>query len=404
MGASSLLSGRCQLLLLGQAIEASLEEDPDLTVLEDDALDVYSQTVAPPSPSSPRSTAGGGGAGGMGGIRGVGIGVGVGVGGVGTGGARGRLKPPGVSQPMRAIHYSRVPVPCFSCAGLVRPHPRPKSSPRRAKARTKAKPAVAGMSSGPRFAAADENRWAWASSLGSGGGVDSVPGSEFGGSGDRLGHEDGYPSESDNRAPYRQRAMLSLGSSSVGARTVRFSALLEAFSRRGRPERGMEDLRLQPVVPGDGRQELAAIDDIHASLARSWRVQAGGGRRVDSREHEPSDAREASGGVLGGNASTRKEAFAVSEIGLRTSTAKRNHWVIGRQVEGSRVGMGRVATVSGEQGSSGAEHGDVDGSSLGELYAMVVDAPIVSVGDARAAAERIFLRVTGGVEGDVRAR
>ncbi|CAN0130084.1 unnamed protein product [Ectocarpus fasciculatus] len=92
-----------------------------------------------------------------------------------------------------------------------------------------------------------------------------------------------------------------------------------------------------------GEQELSVLDDVHACLA---------------------------GGDGGGGTGRSAASSAAREIGLRTSMSKGNRWVIGRR-------------LAGESGSGGR-------SRLGhEVYA-TIEAPVLSVGDARAAARRVY--------------
>ncbi|CAN0356190.1 unnamed protein product [Ectocarpus sp. 13 AM-2016] len=91
-----------------------------------------------------------------------------------------------------------------------------------------------------------------------------------------------------------------------------------------------------------GEQELSVLDEIHACLTRG-----------------------------DGDGTGRSAASpAAREIGIRKSMSKGNRWVIGRRFAGESSGGGR--------------------SRLGhEVYA-TIEAPVLSVGDARAAASRVF--------------
>lgn len=129
-----------------------------------------------------------------------------------------------------------------------------------------------------------------------------------------------------------------------------FVALIQAFGHKGRPDIGVEETRRRGL---GGEQELAAFDDTHARF---------------------------------------KLQPAARELGIRTSMSKGHRWVIGRALRAS--GGGSSCEVIG-----------------GEMYA-TIEAPVSSIGDARAAAGRIFSGIgcdgsnttTGASDGAQRSR
>lgn len=126
-------------------------------------------------------------------------------------------------------------------------------------------------------------------------------------------------------------------------------ALMEAFGRRGRADLGVEQMRRR----GDGGA-VAAFDDLHARFKRQ--PAAGNGR--------PSE-------------SVAPPSFGTRELGLRTSMPKGNRWLIGQR----RLEAGQRLESDGGLGG-------------GEVYASI-EAPVLSVGDARAAAGKAFAGIAG---------
>ena len=102
--------------------------------------------------------------------------------------------------------------------------------------------------------------------------------------------------------------------------------------------------------------------------------------------------------------------FSAEEVGLRTPTPQGNRWVIGRRVGdggegkggrgsaeagGGRLGVGKAAGGGGGWGGGGASARD-NGTGAGAVYT-TLEGAILSVGDARVAAGKLFSDVgTGG--------
>lgn len=452
-------------------MQSCLAEDPDLAVLEDDALDLYSQTVTPDPPPKPLPTISGA----FGGFRGGGsvkqknsFAAGF--------ASPAHLPPP---PPLRAVQYRHCPVPCFYGVGLVRPPPY--GTPPPAPTPSASMPMQMRPDSGPSAAAA----------AGAVPSTFALPGhvTESVGPSDRDNFLDpaaifhqalGVTAETtrttvrcrdggsgcwrDANVAGAEGAKKHGGMASsvpVGGRNGRrqrpwagggrgcdegFKALVEAFSRRGRPDVGVEDLRMQRLL-GKGHQQLAALDDIHASLRDpesyrdAFRGGSGGGSGLQVKncfcnglnESGENGGREGVVGVTGKNcddgvlstvaASSEQGEREVEqesgveakqqqqqqrqqfeegeqenedqssktlnnngtyrqrnpppppeEIGIRTSMSKGNRWIIGRRVTPGQGGGG------------------------GELLA-IIEAPILSVGDARAAVKRRFVGAGGGGSG-----
>lgn len=343
------------------AIEKSLAEDPDLAILEDDALDLYSQQTMTQSTAATYRNS-------WARKEGDGRGTAFGAGSSSRGGRKKQRSPVG-AQPLRAIHYSRSPVPCFMGEGIV------------------LRPADVAVSRN-------------SSSSSPPGAVDVLGRCSPVGVREKTDRECSCVACGEGRNGGRSLLVVGCGGWEHGEDEKNqgqgFQALIEAFARRGRPERGIEKLiqRIRTTAGGgEGEgQQLAALDDIHASLlvGKPGEVSVAEGGRYSSITSDDNEGcwrggrgRGSSVEVVGSDC-----CHAVNEIGIRTSMSKGNRWVIGRRVEEER-GNGTKETVDKSQ----ADDGGVAGS--GELYA-IVDAPILSIGDARAAAERMFSRVGNG--------
>lgn len=464
-----------QLMALGETLQSCLAEDPDLAVLEDDALDLYSQTVTPDPAPKPLPTIGGA----FGGFRGGGGSVKQTNSSAAGFASPGHLPP---QPPLRAVQHRHSPVPCFYGVGLVRPplHDAPPPTP----APSASTPMQTRPDSGASAAAAAADAVPSPSAL---------PGhvAESAGPSDRDDFLDpaavfhralSVTTETtktavgcrDEESSGGRDANVAGGEGArrhggvvscvpVGGRIGRrqrpwagagtgcgegFKALMEAFSRRGRPDLGVEDLRMQCLL-GRGHQQLAALDDIHASLrdpgcyrkadrggsgcgsdlpeknclrnGHKGNVKNGGeeGERVDVTGHDYDDGASSTAAVTCSREGTEVEQESgvdinqqqqkqgrqqggereqehedqssktlnndgahrqwnppppPEEIGIRTSMSKGNRWIIGRRVTPGQSGGG------------------------GELLA-IIEAPILSVGDARAAVKRRFVGAGGGGSG-----
>ena len=347
-----------QLRSLGRAIETSLSEDPDLAVLEDDVRDFYFQSVAV----------------------------------VGVGGGSERQQShhhihhhisqrqqqqqqqqqlPLMPGPVRAVHHQTSPLPCFAGAGLVH---HPFATGHQAETSNaglvEAAPTHAYAPVGAGEQAAEYTLLATTTAVAveSGSNVDAhaeaVPSSTsgrvngggyaFGGS--TTGDSGGCSNSSSSGGgwlivgePKKLPSYGCGGRDTFGRSGCEFVALIQAFGQKGRPDLGVEGIRRRGLR---GEQELAAFDDIHSRL---------------------------------------KLQPASRELGIRTSMSKGNRWVIGRLLPSSGGGGDGSCEVVG-----------------GEMYA-TIEAPVLSVGDARAAAGRIFSGIGGdgstatGAAGDDRA-
>lgn len=282
-----------QFHLLGRAIETSLSEDPDLTVLEDDVGDFYFQSVvaagANSTPHDPRFASP-------------------------SNGLALRKQKPSKPGPVKAVYHKSCPLPCFSGTGLVHYPPRP----------TQGFIAVTGDDSNP--------------SPGPSSSSSRVEG------------------ETRHIGAGKSRGGLLIGVMAGGKR----DALVEAFGRRGRPDLGVEKMRLGR----GGGGTIAAFDDVHVRFKR-----------------QPGTTREGCG--KGGIARVAPPAFGARELGIRTSMPKGNRWVIGQRMPG--------VSQSVERDSGFRSNGDGLGD---EVYASI-EAPVLSVGDARAAARRTFSGIAG---------
>lgn len=482
-----------QLLALGDILEACLAEDPDLAVLEDDALDLYTQTVAAPTPSPTPSSWSGDGVGASEGASSAGFG--------GFRGATGRNSKPssGFSRPqppLRAVRFSPLPVSCFSGAGLVYPPtpdppapPRPSAAtvprslshhppsfPSSSAARS---PYTSGgeivvVSGGSRTVSGRLSSPSCASpggdNRGSGGGscvgdVRSFPPSPTFREGEPSGNDETGCGRSsmDGIGCGRSRGMvcsacgggvandgrcrdvfLRVGAAGLQERGGGFRALIEAFARRGRADIGVEKLRRRTGEGGE--QQLAALDDFHASLRDpahpaqdryARKISKNGSQEVmcdgdddggGGGDGDGSGGMEGNGTVSGvvlkgGSADVhttkrtcefdgraalfrQQQHKRVQEIGLRTSMSKGNRWVIGSRVPRKTgvkyAGVVDVNPTTVMQGNNHIDLGramaDIGNDGTGELH-VVVEAPILSVGDARAAAERLFLQGGDGSGG-----
>lgn len=351
----------------------SLSEDPDLAVLEDDAFDIYYETVAASaaaassareSETSSSSAVFGSGTGGLSGFV-----------------NRGRDRvtqhhrgpaPSSRFKPLSSVHYSSSPLPCFSGDGILRdvasPSPRPPGQLRASVARHGNDKRNNG--SPPAFSTVD-----LAAALG--GRLSTAPPpdpqtniGDVGDGGIGLGHNEGLRQGLDLRG------------------SQNFDALMGAFGRRGRADRGVGRWT------GTGI-EVGVIDDMHARLT-------GPGRRLDG----AGGRREGGGGVTirrkreGGG----RVPVGVEELGVCTSTApKEGRWVIGRRMVGGAsvngVANGTVVADDVVHGGCGVvdDSAVVDGGG-GEFY-VTIEAPVFAVGDARAAADRLASSVVGGSGG-----
>lgn len=197
-----------------------------------------------------------------------------------------------------------------------------------------------------------------------------------------------------------------------------FDPLIEAFCCRGRAGRGVDEMRLE-ARRGRGERggrggghELAVMDDMHACLREQQQ------RREGELDGGFSQENHASGG---GGRSNVARLHSTEEVGIRTSMPTVNRWVIGRRVSppgwrdsssistgnGSNAGWGIVAPAPSpspppppqpplEKGNFWGSTPGRDGarsSPGGEMYALI-EAPILSVGDARAVASRLFSGIT----------
>lgn len=526
-----------QLLNLGRAIEVSLSEDPDLAVLEDDAEDLYAQTVTGTISSSAAAGSGGGRSNGnrFGGYRG------------GSGSrdksSRDDDERPSKKQqqqqqralePLRAVVCRQSNLPWFSGAGLVAYPPPSLTAPLRQSVDVVAGPLAptggremlrAAAAAGTRTPAPDgdgsddddddvdgdkdhrpgafstatattttaresfpklsdldifdalppppppapvpssmdaaverasrDHRSSPGRTAGNVAGGGGRGGALFsasgGGEGRRRGSSQGRPEPGmllavggggDRVLP----AAAAAGKGSEGG----FGALMEAFGRRGRADRGVEELRRREG-PSGGGHELAALDDMHACLQAQGREGDGeeeeeeeeagfgceeaaredGGRRARARARGQAGATElryrSGGGRRGGMEDARRgwglsPLFGVEEMGIRTSMSKGNRWVIGKKTgPRPRVGLVREGGGSPENGTLGGDSDNdsyataavnasfpgvigsggmssCEGDDSGETYA-IVEAPILSVGDARAAANRVLLSTADGEGG-----
>lgn len=318
------------MLSLGRAIETSLSEDPDLAVLEDDVLDFYIQSVE--------------------------------VEGVGSGRERQQIhhrRPhhhsqqqlPLIPGPVRAVHHQSSPFPCFAGSVLVH-HPVPPTQaevgnanvakaasthvcvPEGAGERgtehalSASTTAVAFESSPCAGARADAASFASACANSSG---SAVGDRNTSGSRRRSSKSGGWLRVGEQNRPFDGCGVGDTSSGSGSGSGCDFVALTQVFGQKGRPDIGVKGIRRTGL---GGEQELAAFDDIHARL---------------------------------------KLQPAALELGIRTSMSKGHRWVIGRLQR----------AISGDDSSSETRQG------RGEVYA-TIEAPVLSVGDARAAAGRIF--------------
>lgn len=230
------------------------------------------------------------------------------------------------SGPVRAVHHQDSPLPCFFGTGIVRHPPVPAPA---AQLGGSALPVGAGDDSA---GAEDDNRFSVSGSSGEGpvvGRLAADVSSSGGGSSSALLLFGGRK-ESD---------VCGGDGGGIGSAGGDVGPLLDAFGRQGRADLGVEAMRRRGA---GGEQELSVLDEVHACLTRG-----------------------------DGDGTGRSAASpAAREIGIRTSMSKGNRWVIGRRLAGESGGGGR--------------------SRLGhEVYA-TIEAPILSVGDARAAASRVF--------------
>ena len=358
-----------QVLTLGSAIETSLSEDPDLSMLEDDANDLCGNQDADGS-----STVGASGNS----EKSGGSKVGGGEGGGGDGG-RGKVhsfrlkklrksrqkKPSKSGKAILALRQESSSLPTFSASGLFCCSEEEALS--RARLAMTQRPSAAACilpsahDSFPRISLSDgSDSDASPRPPGEGNATTRFSSNGCGGIVDE-GSQRGF--DSDGVAGCRTTRVGSCGrekSSSTGhfllvgageeplggeSSRGRFYALLKAFEQRARACGGVAGMRRGD--PGRAH-ELAVLDDIHASV-----------RTPLSIERLPFAFSSSS---------------CVGEIGVRTSMSTGNRWVIGRRIGGS--------TASAAKG--GAE--EIDGD---ETYA-TLEAPILSVGDARAAADSMF--------------
>lgn len=236
------------------------------------------------------------------------------------------------------------------------------------------------------------------------GALDNALGDSFDGApgGTRRGfHEKSDESVGSRGGGNSYRAgLLMVGSGrSVSGPGGGFVSLREAFGRQGRAERGIEEMRRRGTGGSgssvrDGRgHELAVLDGMHASFRVQNRHHAHVRRRQHAEAWEPSET-EVVGQDDGRSLPMMPSDRGIDEIGIRTSMMKGNRWVIGRRTD-NRGGGSHSGTDGGEDSRERGGHFDQqqyelrDDDISGELYA-TVDAPILSVGDARAAVNRLL--------------
>lgn len=315
-----------------------MSEDPDLTVLEDDVRDFYVQSLATDATTN---TGGGGG-----GERGEGTRFGRG----GSGLRRDQQQQqPLRAVPVRVVHYQSSPLPCFSGVGLVHQH---HHHPPEAPTALRAAAAVAADEGAPlvpppKLAGGAVHNGTHADADLPGG--DGPFNGSSGGGGCLVVGDWKKP-------PIPGCGGCGSGSGGRSGCGGEFVALIEAFARKGRADLGVENIRRRGG-PG-GKHELAVFDDIHARLKIRPAAAA---------------ARDSGSGGAGG---VVPAAFGARELGIRTSMSTGNRWTIGR--------------VLRAEGNDGGDSGSGCGNVLGGEVYTTIEAPIMSVGDARAASRSAF--------------
>lgn len=412
-----------QLLQFGRAIETSLSEDPDLAVLEDDANDLCGGHYGDSSTlrsSLPVDDDGG-------------VGRRFSKFGLAVRDGNSRKPPPREGhqrqrsksgKPLRAVRHMLSPLPNFSAAGLfhnsdggalVRSRRCAVERPLACLSARDSFPRVSHIevASNASLSAVGDDMANSATSgfsiSGSGEGVFVVvdgdrPPSEGGGkmSPEMRNHhclDRGFDSISSaffrrevyGDAPRSETTRRYLSSYCNGGRVVclggslgkhnplravmtgTFSPILEAFGLRGRADGGIEDMKRGG---SGGAHELAVLDDVHASVRvihpGQHTISSSGtavGAASQTRDSESVSIVEGSRAGSVEAAVVRRVDSSVREIGVRTSMSTGNRWVIGRY-----------------EGVASDSRGD-DGESV--MYA-TLEAPILSVGDARAAADSMF--------------
>lgn len=233
---------------------------------------------------------------------------------------------PSVSGPVRVVHHQSSPLPCFAGAGLVH---HPSAPSRQAEASNSS---IAGAVS-TRVGVPEEAVEGGTEDVFST--VESCPDADAradrGSTTSTRGRSSGGGSGWLMVGGQKKRSFDGCGvrDTNNNGSGYEFAALIQAFGQKGRPDIGVEGIRRRGR---GGEQELAALDDIHGRL---------------------------------------KLQPAALELGVRTPTPKGSRWVIGR--------LRRA-------GSNDGRNFDVVG---GGMYA-AFEAAVLSVGDARAAAGRIF--------------
>ncbi|CAN0182319.1 unnamed protein product [Scytosiphon promiscuus] len=280
------------LLSLGRAIETSLSEDPDLTVLEDDVGDFYVQSVAAGANSSVDS-------------RPAGLTNGHGQQHLRQ--QRQQQRRPSKPGPVQAVYHQSRPLSCFSGTGLVHFPP--------------AATAVGGLTKAAAGGGGADGQAAV-----SGGDRDATPVLPS----SRIGDASRRPGSGSPCSGLLIGGIA--GGGNISDDGCGCDALVEAFGRRGRPDLGVEQMRRG----SGGWSTVAAFDDVHARFKRQPAAVKGEGHR---------------GGVGG----VAPPSFRARELGIRTSMPKGNRWVIGQRCSGAGQRFGRDGGNGGGGGSSGDE-------------------------------------------------
>lgn len=419
-----------QLLQFGRAIETSLSEDPDLAVLEDDANDLCGGHYGDNSTLKSSSPADDGG----------GVGRNLSKFSLPVRGGNNSRKPPPrerhqrqrskSGKPLRAVRHRLSPLPNFSAAGLF--HNSDGGALARSRRCAVERP-LACLSARDSFPRVSHIEVASVSPPSAGGDdltTSATSGFPIYGSGEGVFvviDGDRPPSEGDGKmspktrnhrcldrgfdsissAFFRREVYGDCPSSETARRchssycnegrvlclggalgkdkplravmTGKFSPILEAFGLRGRADGGIEDMKRGG---SGGTHELAVLDDVHASVRvthpgqqsiSSTSTAAGAASQI--RDSESVTVVEGSVADSAAAPVARRVDSGVREIGVRTSMSTGNRWVIGR-CEGVMKG-----------GGGGVSGGYDGGESV--IYA-TLEAPILSVGDARAAADSMF--------------
>lgn len=412
-----------QLLQFGRAIEASLSEDPDLAVLEDDANDLCGGHYGDSSTLRSSSPVDDGG----------GVGRHLSKFGLAVRSGNNSRKPPHreghqrqrskSGKPLRAVRHMLSPLPNFSAAGLFHNSDGGALARSRRCAVERPLACLSARDSFPRVSHIEVASNASPSAVVDNMANSGTPGFSINGSGEGVFvvvDGDRPPSEGDGKmSKTRNHRCLDRGFDSISSAffrrevygdvprsetarryrssycnegrvlclggslgkdnplravmTGKFSPILEAFGLRGRADGGIEDMKRGG---SGGVHELAVLDDVHASV----RVTHPGQQRISSstsaagaasqtRDSESVAIVEGSGTDSAEASVVRRVDSGVREIGVRTSMSTGNRWVIGRY--------------------EGVETDSKGGGGESVIYA-TLEAPILSVGDARAAADSMF--------------